>query len=101
MADFKLGQVVYVIEFDYDYDDDIETAEIKKLLFLAECSDYIFLTCLCASYKNINDQLEDMYEESLEEYCVSDIMMAKKEHVFAAYEKADEAMIKILEGLNA
>lgn len=90
---FKVGQLVYGIEV---LEDDFENAEVSGYLFMAECGDYIIC---CSEYMHqegdFNSQLEEMYEESINDYGV-DVNMLKKEYVFEAYNQANDMLDEMI-----
>lgn len=84
---YEVGQWVYCVEFG----ETKEPVDIGGYLFLAECSDYILCVPEYASCRGDMDaQLEEMYEESMEDFGADGIMIAKKEHVFPSLEEAEE-----------
>ena len=90
---FKVGQLVYGIEV---LEDDFENAEVSRYLFMAECGDYIIC---CSEYMHqegdFNSQLEEMYEESINDYGV-DVNMLKKEYVFETYNQANDMLDEMI-----
>ena len=91
---FEVGQWIYGIEV---IDDDFESAEIKSCLFMAECGDYIIC---CDEYahrkEHFNDQLAEMYEESINYFSV-DLNILKSEYVFGTYNQANDYLIEMRE----
>lgn len=81
---YKLGEVIYGIEIL----DNGET-DIRGELFLAECGDYILCVGEYVGY-TLDEQLEKMYEESVENMEVP-ITIFKKEYTYTTLEDAQKA----------
>lgn len=90
---FKIGQLVYGIEVK---EDDFENAEVVGYLFMSECSDYIIC---CSEYMHhegdFNSQLQEMYEESVDEQGV-EVNILKKEYVFETYNQANDMLDELI-----
>lgn len=91
---FKVGQWIWGIEVEYS---DFESAEISGYLFMAECGDYVIC---CGEYAHLegdfDNQLEEMYEESLNDGDVS-LKILKKEYVFGTHEEAKDMLRQFIE----
>lgn len=91
---FKPGQLIYGIEVTEDYYDE---AEVTGYLFMAECGDYIIC---CSEYMSCEDdfksQLEEMYQESIEDYGVS-VNLLRKDLCFATANEANDYLIELQE----
>lgn len=90
---FKPGQLIYGIEV---VEDDFENAEVVGYLFMAECGDYIIC---CSEYMHhegdFSSQLDEMYEESIDEQGV-DVNILRKEYVFETYNQANDMLDEMI-----
>lgn len=89
---YKLGEVIYGIEIL-----DNEETDIRGELFLAECGDYILCVAEYVGYP-FDEQLEKMYEESVENMEVS-ITIFKKEYTYTTLEDAQKAQENLKRGV--
>lgn len=90
---YKSGQLIYGIEVEEDYYDE---AEVSGYLFMAECGDYIIC---CSEYMGCEDdfesQLDEMYEESIENQGV-DVYLLRKDLCFATENEANDYLDKLI-----
>ena len=91
---FKPGQLIYGIEVEEDYYDE---AEVSGYLFMAECGDYIIC---CGEYIHLEDdfesQLDEMYEESIEN-CGVDVNLLRKDLCFVTKNEANNYLNELQE----
>lgn len=89
---YKPGQIIYGIEV---IDDEWEEAEVSGYLFMAECQDYILC---CSQYMHLEgdfeSQLDEMYEESINDMSVS-INMLRKDLCFDTYQQAEDYLTEM------
>jgi hypothetical protein len=89
---YKVGQPIWGIEV---LDDNYEEAEVTGHLFMAECGDYIICTAEDISFEcDFNGQLDDMYEESIEEDGIR-MNMLKKDLCFPTRKQAYEYLVEL------
>lgn len=90
---FKPGQWIYGIEVEEDYYDE---AEVNGYLFMAECGDYIIC---CSEYMHHEDdfksQLNEMYEESIENQGI-DVYLLRKDLCFATENEANDYLDELI-----
>lgn len=92
---FEPGQWIYGIEVEGDYFDE---AEISGYLFMAECGEYVICCSEYMSYENdFKNQLEEMYQESIENSGV-DMALLKKDLCYATEEEAEGYLNKLRNG---
>lgn len=94
---YKLGQWIYGINILTD--GEILEPEVSGTKFMAECGDYILCCGEYSGCKDFEEQLEEMYEESVKEYG-TDIYMLRKEYTYATEKEAQEALDKMIEEWN-
>ena len=84
---FKVGQWIWCID---QFNDDLEDAEVSGYLFMAECGNYIIASCEYAHWEDdFENQLEEMYEESMEYHGV-ELFMLKKDLCFETQSQAED-----------
>ena len=84
---FKPGQLIYGIEVEEDYYDE---AEVSGYLFMAECGEYMHLE------DDFESQLDEMYEESIEN-CGVDVNLLRKDLCFATKNEANNYLNELQE----
>ena len=85
----KVGNTVYCLEKFEDIG-----FEVGGYLFLATCKDYVIVSSHYLHCKNIEEQLEEMAEESLEYSGVS-LCIFHRDNVFATKEEAEAALARM------
>lgn len=90
---YEVGQRIYGIEV---VDNDWEDAEVSGVLFMAECNDYIIGCAMRDGCTDMDEVLDDMYEESSEGFGVG-VCLFKKEYCFESKEKAEGYLEKMME----
>lgn len=84
---FKVGQWIWCIDH---FNDDLEEAEVSGYLFMAECGDYIIASSEYAHWEDdFKNQLEEMYEESIE-YRGVEVFLLKKDSCFGTQNQAED-----------
>ena len=94
---YKLGQWIYGIEILDD--GEIPESEVVSIMFMAECGEYILGVGKYLHCENFEEQLKEMYEESVEDGDVL-ISMLRKEYTYATEKEAQEALDKMIEEWN-
>lgn len=93
---FKAGQLIYGIEVLNDVWDE---AEISGYLYMGECENYIICCPEYAHHKNkFEKQLEEMYEESIENFGVT-VILLKKNLCFETINQANDMLDELINNM--
>lgn len=90
---FKPGDTVY--SFDFDECDDYYNAEVCGYLYMGECNEYIIA---CSEYmgSDFEEQLYEMYEESVEDGEVG-VILLRKELCFDSCDEANDYLAELID----